>query len=284
MPDVSHQVEPARGPALPPARLTVLIPHRDCPRFLPQAVSSVLGQTARDLAVVVLDDCSADGSWRRALAPFATDRRLTVLASARPAGPFRLGNAVLPLVRSPYVAFQDADDISHPLRLERQLRLLERGRADVVGCCFEVLDEAGTPLYRKRLPRHADVWMRLGRSFAVLHGATAMRRGVLDRLGGFDGTTRFGADTDFHLRAARLFRVRNLPSVLYRQRRWPRSLTAAPDTGFGSAARAAYARVVRDRERERRAAASWEELAPLLTAAPNDVRVELRPVRLEGAR
>ncbi|GGK06788.1 hypothetical protein GCM10010123_40680 [Pilimelia anulata] len=263
-----------------PPVVTVLLPHRDMARYLGAAVGSVLGQDLVDLRLVVVDDCSPRDDWLAALRPYAADPRLTVLRTADSVGQARIKNALLPGIASPYVAFQDADDVSLPGRLRRQVRVLERGRADLVGCAIEEVDEDGAVLRRRRLPRYGNLALRLGRLTVLHHPATVVRTAVLDRLGGLDGTTTLGADTDFHLRAGHLFRLRNLPRVLYRYRIWGRSLTRAPGTGFGSPVREAYTAAMRERERARRRARSPGELAPLLLAPPNDRPVELLPVVL----
>jgi glycosyltransferase involved in cell wall biosynthesis len=264
--------------------LTVVVPHFDCARFLGEAVSSVLDQEYRDLSVVVVDDASPAGDWLDALRPFASDERLTVLATSRNVGHYRIKNSLFPFIRSPYVGFQDADDVSHPQRFARQVRWLERGHADVVGCDFDCIDETGKVFARQRMVRRPNLWMRFGKSFTVMHPASVLRREVFEELHGFDGTATIAADTDFYLRAAYLFRLRNIRAALYRHRRWQGSLTARPDTGFGSPLRNAYAKAMRDRERARRAVRRRQDLLPLLRAQPNDVDVELRPVDLNGIR
>jgi hypothetical protein len=130
------------------------------------------------------------------------------------------------------------------------------------------------------MPRNGNLWLRLGRTTVLHHPASVVRRRALERLGGFAGDTRFGADTDFHLRAAHLYRIRNVRRVLYRYRVWARSLTGSPETGFASAARRAYIAAMRDREQARRHARTPAELLPLLRAPANDVEFGLRRIRL----
>ncbi|MEU3183998.1 glycosyltransferase family 2 protein [Streptomyces sp. NPDC006923] len=262
------------------ATLTVILPHYDCADYLGLAVESVLRQDFRDLVLVVVDDCSPDDAWTRTLRPFADDTRLVALRTSRNVGHLRIKNAVLERVRGPYVGFQDADDISLPGRFTHQVRMLASGRADLVGCGYEYIDDAGRVTGHRRMPRHGNLWMRLGRTTVAHHPATVIRRDMMDRLRGFDGTVRLGADTDFHLRAARLYRLRNTRRLLYQYRIWPKSLTQAPDTGFGSEARRAYTEAMTAQEHARRQARSREELLPLLAAPPNDIEFELRPVRI----
>jgi glycosyltransferase involved in cell wall biosynthesis len=258
--------------------LTVVLPHYRCAGYLPAAVESVLSQTMRDLRLIVVDDCSPGDDWLAGLARFRADPRLTVLRASRNVGHLRLKNAVLPRVTSPYVGFQDADDLSEPDRFSVQVDLLERDRADLVGCGYVTIDAEGRKVGQRLMPRNGNLWMRLGRSTVALHPTTVVRRSVFTRLGGFDGTALFGADTDFHLRLARLYRIRNTRRTLYRYRVWPQSLTAAPETGFGSPARQAYVARMVALEQERKRARGRAELLRLLVAPANDVTFELEPV------
>jgi glycosyltransferase involved in cell wall biosynthesis len=260
--------------------LTVILAHHDVPGYLGAAVASVLRQELRELRLVVVDDHSPGDEWREALRPWAGDARLEVFRTTRNVGHYRIKNRVLRGVESPYVGLQDADDESDPARFARQVELLERGRADVVGCGFRYVDEAGRVTRERRMPRNGGLWMRLGKKFVILHPTTVMRREVLERLNGFDGTARMAADSDFYLRAAHLYRIRNVPQVLYTYRVRPGSLMTDGDTGVGSPARQAYAAAMRERERARRRARSRDELLALLRAPDNDVEFDLEPVPL----
>lgn len=276
-----HRQEPTSDrPAAAETALTVILPHHNCAAYLGDAVASVLRQDFPDLTLIVVDDSSPTEDWREALRPFAQDQRLRVYQTSRNVGHLRVKNALLPLVTSPYIGFQDADDISLPGRFRHQVTALAAGRADLVGCHIEHIDAAGRPIGRRRMPRNGNLLLRLGRSTVVHHPASVARRELLCRLGGFDGTATLGADTDLHLRAARLFRLRNVARFLYRYRIWPGSLTQAPQTGFDSPARLAYTEVIRERERRRRQARSRAQLLPLLVAPANDVAFELRQVNL----
>jgi glycosyltransferase involved in cell wall biosynthesis len=262
---------------LPAARVTVLLPHYRCEPYLAEAVASILAQELRDLALVVVDDASPDDGWRDVLEPFRRDPRLVVLQSSHNVGPYRLKNQLLARVRSPFVAFQDADDRSAPRRLALQVAALERGRADIVGCSFTYVAADGTALRQKRMRRNVNLWLRLGKKFVALHGSLVATRVALLALGGFDGTTRYGADDELLWRAAQVCRIRNLPELLYDYRLRGQSLTGAPETGHGSPARRAYAEAMRARPRPTALAPRAMRLARL-QARPNDVPFSLRAV------
>ena len=77
----------------------------------------------------MIDDASTDGSGDVALS--YADPRVRLIRNEETLGLTRSLNIGLAAARGELIARQDADDVSHPRRLTRQLRLLEQHR-DVV--------------------------------------------------------------------------------------------------------------------------------------------------------
>lgn len=259
--------------------IAVILPHFQCERFLRTAVHSVLSQSFRDIELFVVDDASSTDHWIDAIGEFRQDPRLVVLRAAQNVGHYRLKNHLIAHLGHPYIAFQDADDISHPDRLRHSLALMACTGADIVGCSFRHIDETGRPLTTKHMPLFANLSMRFGKTFASLHPSTLIKRRVFDLLGGFDGTARIAADTDFLFRTRYLCWIVNTWRVLYEKRQRLNSLTLAPETGFGSQTRNEYLRATLERERIRRREKNALRLRTLLAAPSNDIEVRL--TRLE---
>src|SRR5512142_175238 len=104
-------------------KVAVLMPARDAARTARAAAVSILRQTVRDLALVAVDDGSADGTGELLARLAERDRRVRVIA-----GP---GRGIAPALAAglarcdaEVVARMDADDVAHPRRLERQLAAL----------------------------------------------------------------------------------------------------------------------------------------------------------------
>jgi glycosyltransferase involved in cell wall biosynthesis len=117
--------------------------------FLPQAVESILAQTHRDLEFIVVDDGSVDGTWEILNRYAASDGRLVLLRSPINEGVVRALNQGLDRSRGMVIARQDADDISHPQRLERQLEFL-KSHPDhgLVAAVPQAISREGAPMDR----------------------------------------------------------------------------------------------------------------------------------------
>jgi glycosyltransferase involved in cell wall biosynthesis len=195
--------------------LSVVMPARNVEPFVDAAVESILRQTYADFEFVALDDGSTDGTAARLEAWAARDARLRVVRSPRPLGLVGSSNAAVRASRAPLVARMDADDISHPDRLRRQMALIaERPDAVLVGTLFEGIDAAG----RRVRPR--DRWRLLRRSpFAPFpHGSILFRREAFDAAGGYLEGSEFWEDLNLYRRLAERGRVLVIPEALYQYR------------------------------------------------------------------
>jgi glycosyltransferase involved in cell wall biosynthesis len=123
--------------------VSVVIPAYNAETTIERAVRSMLDQTLIDIEVVVVDDGSTDGTSAVVRAIVDPRLRLHVLPHR---GVCAAANAALALALAPIVARMDADDYSHPERLERQLEYLQTHGLDAVGCQVRIVNERGEPV------------------------------------------------------------------------------------------------------------------------------------------
>src|SRR5262245_28004345 len=106
-------------------------------------MESILRQTLSSIELLVIDDGSTDGTAAIAEELAAGDSRVRVLHRAHE-GLSPALNAGIAAARGEYVARMDADDVSVPDRLQKQVAFLDAHPACVaVGGWIEVVDEAG---------------------------------------------------------------------------------------------------------------------------------------------
>ncbi|MEM1051424.1 MAG: glycosyltransferase [Pseudomonadota bacterium] len=110
----------------PAPKISVLVTVFNGERYLEEAVDSILRQTMSDFELVVVDDLSTD-STAEILAKYAAqDDRVRIISNTENSGPYPSANTGLAQARAPLIARMDADDISAPDRLERQLAVMEQ--------------------------------------------------------------------------------------------------------------------------------------------------------------
>jgi glycosyltransferase involved in cell wall biosynthesis len=207
---------------------------RDAAETLPECLESLARQTLADHEVVAVDDGSKDGGAEILEARSRGDSRLRVLRTP-PRGLVPALNLALAEARARLVARMDADDVSHPERLERQAHWLEGdGGLDVLGCRVEFVPSAGVPTpggmrsyveWSNGLLDHRSMARERFVESPLVHPSAAMRRESLVRLEGwreFDGPE----DYDLWLRAFEAgLRFAKLDEVLLRWRDRPDRLT-----------------------------------------------------------
>ena len=123
-----------------PPRVSVVLPVRDAVATVERAARSILDSTLRELELIIIDDGSADGSAD--LVRQISDPRLR-LVQQDALGVCAATNRGTAEATSLVIARMDADDYSHPARLEKQLSLLHDSGADMVGCRVRIVDALG---------------------------------------------------------------------------------------------------------------------------------------------
>lgn len=125
------------------AQTTFIIPAYNAAAYLEKSVRSVLAQTESDLALIVVDDGSTDGTAALLRTLAQEDARLTVLTVPN-GGPALARNRALDLLgeETEYVMFLDADDELLPDALAYALEGARRG-ADLTIFGFAIREENG---------------------------------------------------------------------------------------------------------------------------------------------
>lgn len=126
--------------------VSVIMPSYNAEAFLDAAIASVVGQSVADWELIVIDDCSADGSFEIARQWQQRDRRIMAVRNDVNAGVARTRNWGIEMARGQYIAFLDSDDIWLPKKLERQLAAMEAAGAQIGYCSYAIIDESGHPV------------------------------------------------------------------------------------------------------------------------------------------
>lgn len=198
-------------------RVSVVMPVRNGEAHLREAVRSMLAQTVRDFELIVVDNGSDDGT-AAVLASFR-DPRIRMHTFAENRGLPAARNAAVALARAPLIAMMDADDISLPRRLERQLSLLDADAS--VGVCGVWMRTLGArPEHRFRFETgHQAIVCELLFDSHLSHGASVLRAGVLRSLDPpYPEEVTIAEDYHLWTRLSGVTRFAAVPEFLYRYR------------------------------------------------------------------
>jgi hypothetical protein len=190
----------------------LMVFHRDTP-FLRPAIASVLGQTLRDLELVLVDN--GTGLTPAALGDAGQDPRLTWVRLPANVGIPGGHNAGVQAARGEFVALLDYDDLARPQRLERQVAALRADpRLGLVSALAERIDAEGRSLGRVFcLPDSAGHRAYAQFAAPVVTPAATVRREVLEALP-YRAEFPFAADLDFQARLSERWPMAVLPEVL----------------------------------------------------------------------
>jgi hypothetical protein len=158
-------------------------------------VRSLVAQTWTNHEILVVDDGSGPGYDTVLARAAALDPRVRILRMPENGGTYRARNAGLDAATGEFVTFQDSDDWSHPLRLERQAAPLAERPAlfATTSVGIRVTEDLVTTR-----PGVAEY-----RSYN-LSSLMIRRDAALERLGYLD-TVRKGADAEYVERARAVF-------------------------------------------------------------------------------
>jgi glycosyltransferase involved in cell wall biosynthesis len=210
----------AESMSYPPV-VSVVLPVWNGAPFLASAIESMLDQSFTSMELIVVDDGSDDGSAEIAGRYAERDSRVKVILQEH-IGLSQALNAGIAVATGNYVARMDADDVSHPDRLARQVAFLEANPGHVaVGCAIEAMDESGRDIgtvYFAEAHEHIVSALLRGTS-PIAHPTVVMRRAALLAAGGYDASLYPSDDFALWIALSEHGRLANLRVPLHKYRR-----------------------------------------------------------------
>lgn len=198
-------------------KVTVLMPVYNGELFVREAIESILGQTFRDIELLVIDDGSRDKSAD--IVSSFSDDRIRFEKNGKNLGLIETLNKGLSLARGDYIARMDADDIAEPDRLATQVAFLDANPGiALTGSWIRVF--GGGLRYIDRYPlTHEEIKAQLFFSNALAHPTVLFRRAAFTEAGlSYEERYKHVEDYGLWVKATRVLRFANVPEPLLRYR------------------------------------------------------------------
>ena len=122
-------------------KVSIIVPAYNVEEYLARTLSSLVNQTYRNVEIIVVDDCSKDGT-RRVIQDFAKkDERVVPMLLDRNGGVSNARNIALEAVTGDWVCFCDGDDWFEPDFVEEMLYCSQKENADYIICNYKIAAE-----------------------------------------------------------------------------------------------------------------------------------------------
>jgi glycosyltransferase involved in cell wall biosynthesis len=187
--------------------ISVLMPVYNAADFLKASIGSILAQTYKNFELIIINDGSTDGS--EAVVQSFADPRIKYYYQAN-AGVANTLNRGISLAAGDYIWRHDADDISLPAKLEKELAFLEdHPEFSLCACQVAFMTESGKVAWSYRQPANKvfgdQPFIEVTRAHfdpysPITHGTVLVRTGVMQALGGYRAAFITGEDVDCWLR------------------------------------------------------------------------------------
>lgn len=151
-------------------KVTILLPVYNGAETLARSIHSILNQTYLDWELLILEDGSNDNTL--SIARSFKDERIKIISDGLHLGIVKRLNQGIQQSENQYIVRMDADDVSYPERLKKQVSFLEANPTiDLVGTSMRILNKKGKVIGNRIFPTShvqiiAQPWLK---SISVAH-------------------------------------------------------------------------------------------------------------------
>lgn len=184
------------------------------------ALQSICDQTYTDFEFLIIDDASVDESADMLKVFAHKDNRIQVITHTKNRGLTNGLNELLGKACGTYIARMDADDIAHPMRLEKQVAYLDaHPSVGLVGTWYEEIDAHGRIMGVKKFPTdNISLQKNLIVYNPFFHASVLMRHACIVEVGGYSSEIHKAQDYDLWMRIARVAQLHNIGEFLMQRR------------------------------------------------------------------
>lgn len=189
--------------------------------YIEAALTGIRRQTYTEFEAIIVDDASTDGTWDQLQAASANDERFSLIRNERNLGVANSRNLAIERARGALIACHDADDISRPERLARQVEFLSaHPEVGFLATHPEYIDAQGNPIPENTLypTDNESLQHQLLVANCFCAGSVMIRHSLLAQTGLYHQDLAPSEDYDLWLRLAELTQLAILPVRLYQYR------------------------------------------------------------------
>lgn len=170
-------------------------------KYIAEAIESVLASTYENFELIIVDDCSTDGTVHIARSFEATDDRIKVYINKQNLGDYSNRNEAAILAKGVYLKYLDSDDVIYPYGLGTMVGAMEFFTEAGMGFSpFRHINDK-LPFVLSSIEAYREHFFKGGLLYNGPTGAI-YRKDFFEKIGRFNPEYKVAADYDFNLRAS----------------------------------------------------------------------------------
>jgi len=194
-----------------PHKISVIMATYNSAKTLEDSINSVLRQTYNNLEFLILDDSSDDKTYEILNQYKTLDSRIKIFTNNRNLGLTKSLNLLLKEAKGYFIARQDADDRSHPERLQTQINHMVKYNLD-----FSTTRALRMETSKKipGLSHYLPCKMTIKYKNPFIHGSLMIKKSTINDIGNYDEAFYFAQDFKLFsdlLEANRKYKIINNP-------------------------------------------------------------------------
>ncbi len=216
-------------------KVSVIMPVYNSKTYLRESIESIINQSYQNWEMIIINECdSNDGSKNIILEYAKKDIRIILIQNNIKLGLAESLNIGIRLAQGKYVARMDADDLSHPNRLEKQVKLMNDNPN--IGICGTYQRHFGSDINWIHKPPITIEECRANLLFDcdLCHSTLMLRKDAIIKYNLFYDKNYLAEDFELWTRAVTVTDIINIPEILGEYRWGSGNITATKKSKLAS--------------------------------------------------
>lgn len=196
--------------------VSVVMPVFNAEPYVHKAIESISNQTLKNFEFIIVNDASKDKTAHVIHSYAKKDKRIRLINNGRNLKIAHSLNIGVSAARTDIIARIDADDISHPERLEIQYDFLMRHpKVAIVGANISITDNNGKEIWKREYPAQSeDIKKIMLRYSPFAHPVVMFRKKVFEEFCGYDPNMIPCEDLDLWFKIGAKYDLATIPKTL----------------------------------------------------------------------
>ena len=193
--------------------VSVILSTYNSEETIEESLVSLLNQTYKNLEILISDDGSTDKTKEICKKFQLNDERILLFSNKKNIGLTKSLNSLAQKASGSLIARQDADDISLPERIEKQVQFMNRKKLDAVTTRSLVMQNNKK---RPGISFYIPDKLLINKKNPFIHGTLIIKKNVFKEIGYYDERFYFAQDYKlFHDLLNKGYKVKTLNEALY---------------------------------------------------------------------